>query len=52
LVILAFIIATFDRRVLSPRRQPGQRFKAFLLTWLPNGLGIAVAVGALAIVGK
>lgn len=52
LVILAFIVATFDRRVLAPRRKPGQHGKALLLTWLPNAFGIGLAAGALGIVGQ
>ncbi len=50
LVIVAFIFANFDRRVLMPRRPASKFWRSVLVTWIPNAGGIGLAVASLWIV--
>jgi ABC-type multidrug transport system permease subunit len=47
--MVAFIVVTFDRRFLGPRRSGNIGWQRMLATWIPNAFAAAISVAALAI---
>lgn len=50
LVMIAFIFAAFDRRVLMRRRATASLGMSILVTWVPNAFAVGVAIFMLWIV--